>query len=121
MACAQGSSVPVTRFGDSGCSWVFLCIWEVLALLCLPSCPQDLGYAGVPIAEHALWAEVGGSIVFVVLWVLTGCSAQMRLEDLGWQFPLRVGMMLKMLASVRLPSLHGYDACMVFWANGALR
>ena len=25
-----------------------------------PSCPRDLGYAGVPVAEHALWAEVGG-------------------------------------------------------------
>ena len=26
-----------------------------------------------------------------------------------------------MLASAGQPSLHGYDACMVFWTKGALR
>ena len=26
-----------------------------------------------------------------------------------------------MLASAGRPSLHGYDACMVYWTNGALR
>ena len=26
-----------------------------------------------------------------------------------------------MLASVGQPSLHGYDACMVYWTKGALR
>ena len=26
-----------------------------------------------------------------------------------------------MLASAGQPSLHGYDACMVYWAKGALR
>ena len=28
---------------------------------------------------------------------------------------------MKMLASVGRPSLHGYDACMVYWVNAALR
>ena len=36
-----------------------------------PSCSQNLGYAGVPIAVHALWA-VGAGILFVVLWEFSG-------------------------------------------------
>ena len=31
----------------------------------------DLDYAGVPLAGHALRAEFGGRIVFVVLWEFT--------------------------------------------------
>ena len=37
-----------------------------------PSCLQNQGYAGVPIAGHAHWTEVGGGIVFVALWEFTG-------------------------------------------------
>ena len=49
-------------FGHFGCSFDALCIWEVLALLVYPSCVQGSGYAGVPAAGHAHWAEVGGGI-----------------------------------------------------------
>ena len=45
---------------------------EVLALLVCSLLSQDLGYAGVRIAGHALWAEVGGGIIFVVLWEFSG-------------------------------------------------
>ena len=36
------------------------------------SCVQGSGYAGVPIAGNALSAEVGGGIIFVVLWKFSG-------------------------------------------------
>ena len=42
-----------------------LCILEVLALLLSPLCVQGLGFKDVPPAGHALWAEVGGGIIFV--------------------------------------------------------
>ena len=32
-----------------------------------------------------------------------------------------IGEKPNMLALVRRPSLHGYDACMIDWAKGALR
>ena len=44
----------------------------VLALLVLPSYQQYLGYGGVPIAGHALWAEVGGSTIHETLGEFTG-------------------------------------------------
>ena len=42
-----------------------LCIWEVLAWPVYLLCAQDLGHLDVPTAGHALWAEVGGGIIFV--------------------------------------------------------
>ena len=33
---------------------------------CVSSCPQDQGYARVPVAGHAQWAEVGGGILLGV-------------------------------------------------------
>ena len=69
--CAQGSSVAVTEVVWNGVFWAFLvllgalCVLEVLALLVYSLLRTGLGYAGVPIAGHALWAEVGGGIIFV--------------------------------------------------------
>ena len=37
-----------------------------------PSCLQYSGYGGVPIAGHALRAEVGGGLLFVTLEELSG-------------------------------------------------
>ena len=37
-----------------------------------PSCVQGSGDAGVPIAGHSHWAEVGGGIVFVTYGEFTG-------------------------------------------------
>ena len=93
--CAQGSSVSVTEFVGNGAAWGFLVLfgsllkWEVLALLVYSSDEWDLGYAGMPIAGHALWAEVGG-----------------------------VDKVPYMLASAGQPSLHGNDACMVNRTKG---
>ena len=42
-----------------------LCILGVLALLVIPLCVQGLGFKDVPPIGHALWAEVGGGIIFV--------------------------------------------------------
>ena len=65
-------------WGLGGTCWALwlllgvLCIWEVLALLVFPSCFQDSGYGGVPIAGHALRAEVGGGIPCVTLGDFSG-------------------------------------------------
>ena len=40
--------------------------WSLVYMGGIPSCVQDSGYEGVPIAGHALWAEVGGSTICVV-------------------------------------------------------
>ena len=72
--CAQGSSAAVSEFGERR-------FWEILGapvgpvhgeVLALLVCPFNVGYAGVPIAGHALWAEIGGSIIFVAYWEFTG-------------------------------------------------
>ena len=75
---AQGSSVPVTELVRKGAAWgllvllVVLLIFGVLTLRILPLlCVWNLGYAGVLFAGHALRAEFGGGIVFVVLWEFT--------------------------------------------------
>ena len=38
----------------------------------VPSCTQYPGYAGVPIAGHALWAEVGDGSIVIAFWECTG-------------------------------------------------
>ena len=76
--CAQSSSAAVTGSVWGGtflALWVLLgvlCIWEVLALLGFPLHLQDSGYGDVPIAGHALWAEVGGGIPCVTLGEFSG-------------------------------------------------
>ena len=73
--CAQGSSSAVTGFLGDG---VLGCFLILLGALCIgrrgagiavfsPSYPQDSGYEGVPVAGHALWAEVGGGIICVTI------------------------------------------------------
>ena len=74
--CAQGSSVAVTEFvekgvlfEDCGCSQRS-CAYGGYTLC--PSCRHAQGYAGVPIAGHAQWAEVRGGIIVIALWEFTG-------------------------------------------------
>ena len=61
--------------------------WWFLGLLCtpwsLPACVQGSGYAGVPSAGHAHWAEVGGGIIFVTLSELAGQHKKLRVIHLG--------------------------------------
>ena len=57
--CAGGFSVPGTELVHlGGTSFCQLCQLS-------PLCVQGLGFKDVPHAGHALWAEVGGGIVFV--------------------------------------------------------
>ena len=44
----------------------------VLAVLVYTLYGQGSGYAGVPAAGNALWAEVGGGIIFVALREFSG-------------------------------------------------
>ena len=71
--CAQGCSFPVME--DFCVGFGIFCFFLVSSW-CLvhmgsssfcwsPCCVQDLGYLGVPPGGHALWAEVGGGIIFV--------------------------------------------------------
>ena len=84
-----------------------------------------LGYAGVPIAGHALWSEVGGGIIFVAFWEFAGCPFKV----LAGKMIVTMGVVCRdessniyslmlpwKLAFVRFPSLHG-----CYWASGALR
>ena len=74
----------------------------------------------VPPAGHALWAEVGRGIIFVT----SGESAGQH-KKLPVRFVMGfVGFHsfeLYMLALVGRPSLHSYDACMVYWVQGVSR
>ena len=100
--------------GVLGCSWGFCVFGEVLALLGFLSCPQDVGYAGVPVAGHAHWGHyLRGPLG--VHWVLHQRAGRFR--DCSGYYD---GVMLYMLASVRLNSLRGYCAYMVFWTEVAL-
>ena len=93
--------------------WEFWSLWA-------PCCAQDLGYLGVPPAGHALWAEVGGGHYLCNFW-----GEYLKVHKTADKY---LGICVcfivwkpYMLASVGQPSLHGHDACMVFWINGALR
>ena len=51
--------------GFFGFSLVFCASWGYLFFHCTPLCVQSLGLKDVPFTGHALWAEVGGGIIFV--------------------------------------------------------
>ena len=103
--------------------WVLLavlCMWECLLCLSFPSYLQDSGYEGVPITGHAQWAEVGGCILCVTLGEFSGGAQKMCsfFQD-GGSNPIYLVPCMPALAGQ--PSLHGYYACMVYWAVGTLR
>ena len=58
--------------GILGAPWSLVSRRRYKLRLCTPSCVQDSGYEGVPIAGHALWAEVDGGIICVTLGEFTG-------------------------------------------------
>ena len=91
----------------------------VLVLLVSLLC-TGLGFIGVPPAGHALWAEVGGSITFV-----TSGENCLTVHKTACMYLGIHGRFMKlepfMLPLAGQPSLHGYDACMVYWTKGALR
>ena len=124
--CALCSSVLVTDSVGNGAAWGFgvllgiLCFWRVLALLfshimstgsglrrCAYRWTRPLGRGRW---EHYLRGLLG------VHWFLQKCA--WKIEG---SCSYCVGVMLYVVAFVRLHSLHGYNACMVCWASGALR
>ena len=117
--CAQGSSAAVTRIVVHGAFWAFwvllgvLCMWEALAL---PVCSLIRTGLGSRMCAYRWTRPLGGGRPLGVLWLL---------HQSAWKFRNRssyyVGVMLYMLALVKLPSLHGYCACMVCWIKEAPR
>ena len=69
---------------------------------------------------HALRAEVGEGIIFVTPGEFAGqhrkLSVRFVMGFCGFHY-----FKLYMLALVGRPSLHSYDACMVYWVQGASR
>ena len=125
--CALGSSVAVTEFVENGAVWVFwvlletLCIWEVLVFLVFSLMSMGLGLRrranrwtrplGGGRWEHCLRG------LLAVLRITGNCAF---LVNRYWNSNCYCLILLYVLASVKLPSLHGYDACMVNWVQGAL-
>ena len=106
----------MVHFGHSGCS-LESCAYGVCSLCwSFTPCLQDSGYGGVPIAGHVLWAEVCGGILCVTLGSFLVCSKMCSFFQGGGSDP--ICMVPYMLALAGQPSLHGYYACVVFWAKG---
>ena len=123
--CAQGSSVPVMGNAVNGVFWAFwfllgvLCIWGVLVLLGSLLCTR-LGF----LRCASCWTRpLGGGRWGHYLCNLWGAYFKVHktaCKYLGihvdfWMWEPYV------LASAGRPSLHGYDACMVYLTEGALR
>ena len=62
----------LVHFGHSGSSLESCAYGRCWLCLCFPSCLQDSGHGGVPIAGHVQWAEVGRGILCVTLGEFTG-------------------------------------------------
>ena len=128
--CAKGSSVHVMGNLGYGCFWAFLFLPCVLC---------TLGVIGW--ASYLLWCSGLGSFwcAFFRFRSLGVGRFGHYLLDLGedngaahntvplflsWVFVFVFGLCVYwepyMLAILRQPSLHGYYACLVFWAKGAL-
>ena len=123
--CAQGSSVPVMENAVFGVFWAFwfllgaLCIWGVLVLL--------VSLLGTRLGLHRCafcWTRPlsGGRWEHHLcnLWgeyLKVHKTAYMNLGICGYIMDRKP----YMLALVGRPSLHGYDACMVYLNKGALR
>ena len=136
--CAQVSFVSVSECVVNGAFWGFLgapggsVYMEgrgVLALLVYPACSQSLG-AGVPVAEHADWAEAGGRhdlrSLLGVHWVPLKCAREGTDNCDGgicrnWFDSGNYCVLPYVPALISMPSLHGYYACMVHWNRGALQ
>ena len=124
--CAQCLSVPVT--GDFGfffflAFWLLfcvLCIWRLLLLLAFPFLCTKLGLLLVCLLLDTPFGR--RSVGHYLCNLLGECLAARKT---AYQYLGIYGGFMHvepyMLASAGQPSLHGYDACMVYWAKGALR
>ena len=93
---------------------------ESASFASLPFCVQGLGYIGVLPAGHALWAEIGGGITFVTFGETAWQLIKLPFSVLGLRLNFGCGSHFCSPLWGR-PSLHGSDACMIYWNNGALR
>ena len=117
--CAQVFRAPATELVENGVVWAFrvllgaLCIWRGASPASLPpSCVQSSDYAGVPIAGHAHWAEVGGGIIFVTHREFTGLHKSSHI--IFWKMEVISSKMPHMLVLAGQPTLCGYCACKFF-------
>ena len=123
--CA-GFSFSGTEIVEKGSFWAFwfllgiLCILGVIALLVIPLVCTRFGFQ-----RYALyWTRlVGGGRWGHYLWYpWRVCWAAQKTACYDfcvfWGF---CNFKLSMLALVGWPSLHSYDACMVYWVQGASR
>ena len=99
----------------------------ILGAPCDSVCMEVLAFAGLyPHVHrirgdtHPFWAEVGGGIFCVTPSEFTGLHKKCALFVQGHGSD-SICVMPCMLASVGQPSLHGYDACMVYGITGELR
>ena len=107
-------------FGFFGFFLVLCASWVYLFLYFTPLCVQSLGIKDVPSTGHALWAEVGGGIIFVTPGKFAGKhKKQPVVKTVG--FGIFCFLKLHMLALVGRPSLRSYDACAVYRVKRASR
>ena len=122
--CAKGSSVPVMGNIVNDVSWVWwflhgvLCIWGALVLLVSLLCTR----LGLHWCASCSTRPLGGGRWGHYLCNLWG--EYFKIQKMSAFFWIYVGFLIwkpYMLALVGQPSLHGCDACMVYWIKGALR
>ena len=123
--CAQGLSVPVMGNTVNGVIWAFwfllgvLCVWRVLvlrgSLLCTRLGLLRCASCWTRPLSGGLWGHYLCNLSGENLKVHKTASKYLGIHvDFSMWEPY-------MLVSAGQPSLHGYDACVVYWTKGALR
>ena len=124
--CAQGSSVSVMGFVGNGCFWASwfllgaLCVWEVLAWLVYSSVCTGLGLQRCASRWTRSLSEGRWRHYLCNLWRVCWAAHKTASQFYG-NGSNSTGWKPCMPALAGQPSLHGYDACMVYWVKGALR
>ena len=124
VSCAQGLSVPVMVNSEKGILVFFwllfcvLCAWGVPVLL-VSLLHTRLGF----LWRASCWTRLSGVVQWRhYLWNhWRECQAAQKIAYYFWFYDYFMKGKPYKLALAGRPSPHGYDACMVYWANGALR
>ena len=122
--CAQGFSLSGAELvekcfflGFFGFSVVPCASWGACFASHLP-CMYKAWFSKMCLLLHALWAEYGWGIIFVTPGEFAGQHKKTASQNCGMLCGL-YGLKLYVLVSVGRPNLHRYDACVVFWIQGA--